>query len=305
MGVGSMSVREWSLLLFLSVLWGATFIFTGAALEGFSFLTLAWCRVAISAVFIWAVALTFKARLPDERGLGWKLALLSITGNVLPFGFIFWGQREVPGSLAAILNATTPLFTLVFAHFLTRDEHMTRAKLVGSVVGLSGVVLIIGPAALGHLGESVTAQLSVVCGSAFYALSGIVARWLKRIPFLLLAAWQLTISTIILAPIVLLFEPPWHAPRPDLQAILGLLGLALLSTCVAYIVYYRLVSTAGATNLSLVGFLAPVSAILLGILLLDEHLRAIHFAGLAVIAAGLAIVDGRLLRYAARRLGRA
>lgn len=297
MAVGRMSVKEWALLVTLSVFWGATFIFTGAALKGFSVIALAFWRVLLSALFIWGVVLIVKARLPDEKGLAWKLLVLSVTGNVLPFGFIFWGQTQVPGSLAAILNASSPLFTILIAHFLTRDERMTPTKVVGALVGFSGVVLIIGPAALGHLGESAMAQVSVVCGSFFYALSNVIARRLSRIPFLLLAAWQLTISTIILFPLMLLFDPPWLAPGPGQTPLIALLGLAFLSTGVAYIVYFRLVSTAGAISLSLVGFLAPAWAIVLGMALLDESLQPLHFAGLAVIAAGLAIVDGRLLRH--------
>jgi drug/metabolite transporter (DMT)-like permease len=292
-----MSLKEWALLLTLSVFWGATFIFTGAALKGFSVITLAFWRVLLSSLFIWGVVLIVKARMPQEKGLALKLVALSVTGNVLPFGFIFWGQTQVPGSLAAILNAASPLFTILFAHFMTRDERMTGTKIAGALVGFSGVVLIIGPAALGHIGESAVAQLSVVCGSAFYALSNVVARRMSRIPFLLLAAWQLTISTIILGPLMLLFDPPWAAPAPGQDALIALLGLAFLSTGVAYIVYFRLVRTAGATSLSLVGFLAPAWAIVLGAVMLNERLQPLHFAGLAVIAAGLAIVDGRILRY--------
>jgi drug/metabolite transporter (DMT)-like permease len=305
MGIRRMNVKEWALLLLLAALWGGSFIFTSAAITGFSVLTLAWCRVFISGLLVWGLALMFKAKLPDEKGLIGKLVLLSITGNVLPFIFIFWGQKEVPGSLAAILNATAPLFTLVFAHLFTKDERMTGTKLVGAMVGLGGVVLIIGPAALGHLGESVWSQLSVICGSGFYALSGIVARWLRSVPFLLLAALQLTVSTIILAPLVLILEPPWLAAMPGMDALLGLFGLTVLSTCLAYIVYFRLLSTAGATNLSLVGFISPAWAILMGNLLLDERLRPLHFVGLAIIVAGLAIVDGRAVRYLASRWRRA
>ena len=198
--------------------------------------------------------------------------------------------------MASILNATTPLFTVIVAHGLTSDERMTGARLFGVIAGLAGVVAMMGPAALEGIETNVLAQAAVLAAALSYAFAGIYGRRFKRlgVPPLLTATGQVTASTILLAPMALMVDQPWTLPMPGLDTWAALIGLAALSTALAYILYFRILATAGAINLLLVTFLIPVSAIFLGAAVLGGRLNLEHFLGMALIGAGLAAIDGRL-----------
>lgn len=221
--------------------------------------------------------------------------------NLVPFSLIFWGQTRIAVGLAAILNATTPLFTVVLAHFLTRDEPLSANRVAGVLAGVAGVAVMIGPEALHELGLHLLAQIAVLGAALSYALAGIFGRRFQDMPPIVSAAGQVTASTVLLLPVVVLLERPW--PGLALGALSwgastwgAILGLALLSTALAYLIYFRLLASAGATNLLLVTFLIPVSAIALGASLLGERLEVQHLAGMALIGLGLAAIDGRPLR---------
>jgi drug/metabolite transporter (DMT)-like permease len=221
--------------------------------------------------------------------------------NLIPFSLIFWGQTQIEGGLAAILNATTPLWTVLAAHVLTRDEKLTANRLGGVVLGLIGAVIVIGPAALTRLGLDALAQFAVVGAAIAYAFAGIFGRRFKGMPPVVIAAGQLTASTAMMLPLALIVDRPWTLPAPGPVTWGAILGLAILSTAVAYVIYFRILATAGATNLLLVTFLIPVSAILLTATILGERLEPGHFAGMALIGLGLAAIDGRPLRRLRRR----
>ena len=221
--------------------------------------------------------------------------------NLIPFSLIFWGQTRITGGLAAILNATTPLFTVVLAHFMTTDERMTPNRLGGVLLGVAGVVVLIGPAVLHELGLQLLAQIAVLGAALSYALAGIFGRRFRDVPPLVSAAGQVSATTIMMLPVVLCLGAPWSVPLPGPWTWAAILGLALLSTALAYLIYFRLLASAGATNLLLVTFLIPVSAIVLGASLLGERLEPRHFGGMALIGLGLAAIDGRPLRLLRRR----
>jgi drug/metabolite transporter (DMT)-like permease len=212
--------------------------------------------------------------------------------------FFVWGQHRIAGGLASILNATTPLFTVLAAHLLTPDEKLTSPKGVGVVVGFVGAAIMIGPDALGSLGGGMLAQLACLAAALSYAFAGIFGRRFKRMGVapLATAAGQVSASTILLLPIMLLFDHPWTLPMPHAATWGAVLGVALLSTALGYVLYFRILAAAGATNLLLVTFLLPVSAILLGALVLGEVLQPRHFLGMAFIGLGLVFIDGRLPR---------
>lgn len=211
--------------------------------------------------------------------------------NALPFSLIFWGQTTITSGLASILNATTPLFTVVVAHIFTRDERMTVRKLVGVLAGLAGVAILIGP----DLGGSIWGQIACLAAALSYAFAGIYGRRFKALGVqpLQAAAGQLRASAMLILPIMLLAEPAW--PMPSAVTWSAVAGLALLSTALAYVLYFRILAAAGATNLLLVTFLVPVTAILLGAAFLGERLKLRQFAGMALIGLGLAAIDGRIL----------
>ncbi|MCJ2142598.1 DMT family transporter [Methylobacterium sp. E-066] len=301
-GNRSMSAPEWAMLLALSVLWGGSFFFTGIALSGLPPLTLVVLRVGLAALILNLVLPLTGLRLP--RGLRiWTACLgMSLLNNVLPFCLIVWGQTHIASGLAAILNATTPLFTVIVAHLLTTDERMTGNRLAGVLVGLGGVAVMVGPTALAGLSAGLLAQLAVLGAALSYAFAGVFGRRFLRlgVPPLAVAAGQVTMSTLVLLPVALAVDRPWTLPIPGAPVWGAVFGIATLSTALAYVLYFRILARAGATNLSLVTFLIPVSAILLGALVLGEHLEPRHYLGMALIGCGLAAIDGRLLRRVSR-----
>ena len=223
---------------------------------------------------------------------------MGLLNNVIPFSLIAWAQGHVASGLAAILNATTPLFAVVFAHYLTSDERMTAGRVGGLIVGFIGVVVMIGPDALHGFSVDVLAELALLLASVFYAVSPIYARRFSRsgqAP-LASAAGQFTAAAIMMLPLTAIIDRPWTLPMPGIEVWAALIALAAVSSAIAYVIYYRILATAGAVNLMLVTFLVPVSAILLGAIILHERLGLNDFAGMALIGLGLAGIDGRPLR---------
>lgn len=295
-----MGTREWAMLIALSVLWGGSFFFVGVAVREVPPLSLVLARVGIAALALWAVLAVTGARMPRVPGLWAAFLGMGLLNNALPFALIVWGQQHIASGLAAILNATTPLFTVLVAHLLTADERLTPAKAAGVAMGLLGVALMLGTEVLAGLGLGGAAQLACLAAALSYALAGVFGRRFRRmgVPPLASAAGQVTASSLILLPLALMVEQPWALPVPGAASWAAMLGLGLFSTALAYILYFRILAAAGATNLALVTFLVPVSAILLGALVLGERLEPRHFGGMALIGAGLALIDGRLLRRA-------
>ncbi|ACL61523.1 DMT family transporter [Methylobacterium nodulans] len=292
-----MTASEWGLLLCLSLLWGGSFFFTGVALQALPPLTLVVLRVGLAAIILNIVVVALGWRMPRDRRI-WRAFLgMGLLNNAIPFCLIVWGQTQIASGLAAILNATTPLWTVVVAHLLTPDEAMTGRRLAGVLLGLAGVAVMVGPAVLGGLGADALAQAAVLAAALSYAFASIYGRRFGHmgVPPLVTAAGQVTASTLMLGPLALVVDHPWTLPAPGLAASGAVLGIAALSTALAYVLYFRLLASAGATNLVLVTFLIPVSAIALGVLVLGERLAPRHFAGMALIGAGLACIDGRLL----------
>jgi len=291
----TMSAADWLLLVTLSILWGGSFFFAKLAVLELPPLTVALGRVAIAAAILVVLARMTGVALPDRMAAWRPYLLMGLLNNAVPFGLIFWGQTHIPSGLAAILNATTPLFTVLVAHWATADEKLTPARLAGVAAGLAGVVVMIGPDLLSELGANVLGQLAVLLAAVSYAFAGVFGRRFRGEPPLRVAAGQLAGSTLLLAPVVILLDWPWTLAPPSATAIAALLALAALSTALAYLIFFRILARAGATNVALVTFLIPVSAILLGTLLLGEQIEPRHLAGMAAIAVGLAAIDGRLM----------
>lgn len=299
-----MGAANWALLLTLSMLWGGSFFFAEVALAEVPPLSLVLARVGLASLVLLTVSRLAGLRLPmDRRSLG-RFAVMGVLNNVLPFSLIVWGQTELAGGLAAILNATTPLFTVLLAHALTVDERLTTGRLAGVGLGLAGVVVMVGPEALAGLGAAVLAQLAVLAAALSYASAGIYGRRFRGQPPLLTATGQVTASALLLAPLALIVDRPWTLPLPGTATLAALVGIAVFSTALAYVIYFRILARAGATNLLLVTFLIPVSAILLGVTVLGEVLTAAELVGLALIGLGLAAIDGRPFRLLAGRSGR-
>jgi len=292
-----MSLRVWIWLLSLSVLWGGSFFFAKVAVAELGPLTVVFGRVALAALAL-NLALVATGRSLFRPGTPWHaFAVMGLLNNLIPFSLIFWGQTQIASGLASILNATTPLFTLVVAHLATRDERITAAKGTALLIGFAGVVVLLGPDLLVGDRSGLAGQVACLAAALSYAFAGVFGRRFQTMGVgpMQAAAGQVTASAMLILPVMLLVDRPWllsAAPSAAVCAVLA--GLALLSTALAYVLYFRILAAAGATNLLLVTFLIPVTAILLGTAFLGERLEPRHFAGMALIGIGLAVLDGRL-----------
>lgn len=292
-----MNHAEWALLLTLALLWGGVFFFGKVVLAELPPLTAVLGRVALGATILYLILRSMGQRLPGD-GRSWAtFFVMGALNNVIPFCLIMWGQVQISSGLASILNAVTPLSTVVLAHWLTRDEKLTPARLGGVLLGLAGVAVMVGPAALAGLGHDVAAQIACLLATVSYGFAGIYGRRFRGTPPLVTATGQVTASTVMMLPIALTLDQPWHLAMPSAVTWAALGGAALFSTALGYIVYFRILATAGATNLLLVTFLIPVIALLLGTLVLGERIEPGQLGGMALIGLGLAAIDGRLLRW--------
>lgn len=295
--VKPMGAIEWGLLALLAVLWGGTFFLNEIAVAGLGPLTVVLGRVAIAALALTALVPAIGARMPTAPGTWSAFLVMGALNNAIPFSLIVWGQTHIDSGLAAIINATTPIFTVVLAHAVTQDERLTASRVVGVALGAAGVAVLVGGGALATWGWHSLGQVAVLGAAVSYACAGLYGRRFGGLSPVVAAAGMLWGSTLLMAPVTVVVEAPW---RPDvpINAWLAVGGLALAGTAVAYVVYFGLLARAGATNLLLVTFLMPVVALVLGICVHGETVSVTAWVGLAMILAGLAAIDGR----AARRL---
>ena len=292
----TMGPFQWFLVVTLSVLWGGSFFFGQVALAELSPFIVVLGRVGIAALALLVLVHVMGHRMPASAGIWGAFFAMGAINNFIPFSLILWGQTQITSGLASILNATTPLFAVVLAHVLTRDEKLTPGRMMGVFAGVAGVAVMIGAEALQGLTSNVLAQIAILGAALSYTFAGIFGRRFTGLPPLVIATGQVTASTVLILPVALILDQPWTLPMPGAVTWGALAGIALLSTALAYIIYFRILAASGATNLMLVTFLIPVSAILLGGLILGEQLEPKHFVGMALIGLGLALIDGRLFR---------
>lgn len=295
-----MTGGEWVMLIVLGAVWGGSFFFARVAVAEMHPLTLVLFRVAIAAIalHVWLAARgpSFRLALPFAGGF----FVLALFNNVIPFSLIFAGQTELGAGLASVLNATTPFWTALIANAMTTDEKLTWNKVAGILLGIAGTAVTIGPDLVDAAGGPVWAKFALVGASISYALALMMARRLRQVPPPVVAAAQLTASTIVMIPVVLIVNGPAGLFEASATVWAAVVALALVSTAFAYILYFRIVATAGATNASLVTLIVPVSAILLGTLILKERLELYEIAGMLTIGLGLVTIDGRVFRLSSR-----
>ena len=293
-----MKTSDWGLLLLLSVLWGGSFFFIEVALASLSPFSLVAVRVTLAALVLYLFMKIKQEGVPRNLAAWKSFLVMGCLNNVIPFCLIVWGQTQISGGLASILNATTPFFALVLAHFLTADEKLSVTKVVGLLIGFVGVIVIFGSDLLSEVGSQTFAQFAILAAAFSYGLAGIFGRRFKAMGIspMATATGQLTSSAVIMLPLAFLLEEPLSLMSAEANVIASVIGLAVLSTSLAYVLYFRILATAGATNLLLVTFLIPVSAILLGGLVLQEQLGSHQLLGMCIIFLGLIVIDGRILR---------
>lgn len=297
--VTTMTARTWGMLVLLGMIWGGSFFFARVAVQHVPPATLVLLRVAIAALALHLYLAGRFSLYPTLRRRWREFLLLGLVNNAVPHLLIFLGQTQIGAGLAAILNATTPIFTVLIANRMTEDEKLSAGKIAGCLTGLAGTAVLIGPRALapftGAGGPPLWALLLPVAAAMSYGLAATYGKRFRTVAAPVTAAGQLTASTLIMLPAALALDAPWQLPLPPLSTVLAVLALALLSTAYGYILFFRIMAAAGATNTSLVTLLVPPSTILAGMLFLGERITPTGFAGMALVLAGLVILDGRAL----------
>ena len=288
-----MTLRNWLLLLTLSTVWGGSFFFFEVALQTLPPFTVVFGRVSMAAAALLTVARLTGAKMPFSRLIAGRYLLLGLISNALPFSFIAWGQTQIPSGLASIINAMTPIWAVLVGVLIQSHDRLTLNKGIGVLLGFAGVAVLMGPDLLQKLDPYSLGQLSVLAATICYGFAVHYGRRFGETSALVNAAYMLTAATVWLMPVAMIVEQPWTL-NPGISGWTALLGLSLLCTAFAYLLYFRILASAGATNMSLVTFIVPVSAISLGALFLDERLGSTAFAGMAILFAGLAVIDGRL-----------
>lgn len=296
-----MKPAEWGLLVLLSVFWGGSFFFVEIALHDFHPFTLVFLRVTLAASILVAVVYFRGQRMPSSLKTWGAFLIMGAINNAIPFSLIVWGQTRIGGGVASILNATTPIFGVLLAHLLTSDERLTLRKFLGVIIGFLGVIIMFQPELKNGFSWRGLGQLAVLGAALCYGLAGIFGKRLNRTSPVVNSAGMLVCASLLMLPPALTIDFPWSKiPSPEGAA--ALLGLSVISTAVAYLLYFRILASAGATNVLLVTFLIPVSALLLGVGVLGEAIRTMELVGMGCIFLGLLFIDGRLFK--AMRRGR-
>lgn len=290
--------RDWMLLLALVVMWGSSFMFNRIAVASLPPLTVVAGRIGIAAIVLIVIVHALGKRLPPPGRDWWPYLVIAIIGNAVPFYLITWGQQVVESALAGILIAIMPLATILLAHFLIAGEHLTRQRVAGFIIGFSGILLLMGPDALAGVGGDglrIVSQLAVLGGALCYALQSVLTRLIIKGDILVAAAATLLIAAVIAVPVALLLDRPWLL-APTASSVAAVVWLGVGPTALATVLYFMLIRSAGPTFMSLVNYLSPGVAVILGLLVLGETPQVYAYIGLALILAGLAFSQSRPAR---------
>lgn len=289
-----MGLTEWILLITLSIIWGGSFFFNEVALRGLPTLLVVWGRIGIGCLGLLGVICLTGSGVRQYVSRWRDFLVMGVLNTFIPFSLIVWGQQYIDSGLAAVINATTPAFTILLANFFTRDERASVRKFGGAIIGLGGVATLIGTDALAGFGDHVLAQFAVMGAALSYAISAIYARRLYSVPPLIAACGQLTAATVVMVPVVFWLCPPWTLDFPGYASLGAVVGLGLICSALAYGIYFRILRTAGATNVQLVTLLIPVSASALGISILGEPFSWRLVFGMVIVCTAALLIDGRI-----------
>jgi drug/metabolite transporter (DMT)-like permease len=291
---------NWIVLIVLGTIWGASYLFIKIGGSQIPPVTFVAARVTIAAIAVAAVLAARRERFPRWGRTRWlPLVGMGIFNGVVPYTLITWGETQISSGLAGILVGTMPIFTVLIAHWLTHDEKLNGNKLVGIAIGFGGVVILFLPDLQNGITMSLFGALATVIAAASYAFASVFAhKYVKGVSNLAAEFGQLASASVMLVPVSLVLDRPWQL-TPSWPAVASLVTLALLGTAFAYLLYYWLIEHAGPTSTSLVTYISPVSAILLGALVLHETFDWTAFAGLIGIIAGVGLVTRNPTRAAA------
>jgi drug/metabolite transporter (DMT)-like permease len=288
-----MGFKNFLWLLFLACLWGPSFLFIKVAVGEIPPITLVVGRVGLAALLLYII-LRMQGRNLPQFGPVWKhVAVVGFFSNALPFVLFSWGEQYIDSALAAILNGTTPLFTIVLAHLFIADDRMTPVKVMGTLLGFGGLVLLIAPSLSEGFEATTWGLLAATTAAASYGIAIVYTRKnLRGLPPLVAPTAQLLIATIYLLPLSLLIEQPFRLPLPSWSAVAALAGLSIFGTALAFVIYYQLLETTSATYVSMVTYMAPVIGVGLGVFILNEQLSWTVYIGCGLILLGVMVVNG-------------
>lgn len=294
---GTMNSRHWGMLFLLAFLWGGAFFFVKVSVGELPVLMVVFCRVALAALALIVYVLISGRVFVRSLRIWAAFFVMGFLNNLVPFSLIVWGQQSISSGLASILNGTTPIFTMIVAGLVLVDERFSAKKAIGVLLGLLGIMAISGVDALSGLTTDLWAQMAVLLAALSYGCAAVYARRFRAMGVdpVVGAMGQVCASSLLLLPVMVWSDWAGVSALPSLWVAISVVGLAVFSTGWAYILYFRLLDEAGATNASLVTLLIPVFAIILGGLFLGEALKMSHFIGMLLIGLGLLIVDGRLV----------
>ncbi len=296
------TTRDWLLFGLISLFWGSSYLFIKIGIETLAPFTLVASRLFFGSLVLGVALRLGGASLPRDRATYGKLLIMATFNIVVPFGLITWGERYIDSSLAAILQATTPLFTIVVASLALSEEAITVNRLVGLIIGFGGVVVLFSHALSGGSTSSLPGEVALILSSISYAFGNVFVRVNMRgfhptVP----AFFQVSIALVITAVLALLIESPIRLPDTP-RTLFAVVWLGVFGSSLAYLIYFRLVHVLGATRMSLITYIMPIVGIVLGVLVLSEAIDLRTVVGTGIILAGVGLVNSR--RGARRLFGR-
>lgn len=293
-----MTLRDWLLIILIGAIWGCSFLFNAVLIRELGPIWVSALRVTVGALGCWAYFVATRRTLPREPVLYLQFLILGVLNYAIPFALFPLAEQDLPSGLVGVINALTPLMTVVVSHFWRGGEKATINKSMGVLVGFVGAAILASPSLSGGSSNQLWAIGACLLATLCYAFTLNYARRLRHIDPTTIAACSLTAAAIVSTPFALVFEGVPVITRIETWG--ALLGIGLLSSSFAFLLMYRMLPRVGATNFSINTFITPISAILLGVLVLHERFETVHMIGMAVIFLGLLLLDGRILKLGRR-----
>ena len=293
----AMSKQAWSLLLLLSAIWGASFLFIEMALVALSPASLVFFRVLIGAMTLGFVIIVTRRALPKQVSFWLSTLVMGAINNVIPFTLIAYGQVTITGGMASIINANTAFFGVLVAAIFIVNERLSAHRLIGVIIGVSGVVIVVGPSELSQFDLTSIGQLAVILATLSYAFASVWGRLKLQGYDSIVTAFATTLSASLILGVYLLITQSFPVFDVTISLVIVAIGLGMIGTGYAYMIYFRILALAGASNLMLVTIIVPIFAVTLDAIFLSQWVSVREMLGFGIIALGLAVMDGRALSY--------
>lgn len=296
-----MPASQWLLLVLLAIVWGGAYVLVGLALKDLPPLTVVVGRLGLAAIVLVGVVRYLGLSWPRGAAGWFPFVVMGTFNNVVPFTALAYGQLEISSGLTSVIVATTPLWTVLLSVLLMPGERIGALQLAGMLMGVAGVAVLFGPEMLAGRSTTIFGMLLALLGAMSYGCAGVWGARLRGVPPILSSCCQLICSAAIMTVLAMIIDRPWQLPAPGLTALLSVLLLAVVSTALAYVIFYRILAVSGGTNVMLVTLIMPPLTIFLGVLVLDEVFSPRYVVGALIIGLALVMIDGRAPRWLGRQ----